>query len=55
MKPGPGLRGPGVKVKVNLTPRLDFPSMGELVTLGPIKENEMTTWDKSLELHTSKY
>lgn len=52
MRPGAGLRGPSVKVKVILTPRLNFPSMGQLVTLGRIKENEMITWDKSLELHT---
>lgn len=55
MRPGAGLRGPRITVKVTLTPRLDFPSMGELVTLGPIKENEMTTWDTSLELHILKY
>ena len=46
---GAGLRGPRVKVKVTFTSRLNFPFLKGADTLGPTKENKMTTWGKTLE------
>lgn len=54
MRPGVGLRGPKVKVKATLAPRLDFPFLEGADTLGPTKENKMATWGKGLEIYTSK-
>ena len=34
---------------MTFTPRLNFPFLKGADTLGPTKENKMTTWDKTLE------
>ena len=51
MGPSAGLRGPRVKEKETLTPRLDFPSLeGFGYFKACARENKMATWGKSLEI-----